>query len=58
MQTYQCSHCGTQHPSILMTYLHIWTDHMHMDMALDRDQSEYLIAASINYNMKGVLCTS
>jgi hypothetical protein len=37
MQIYTCNHCGLLYTETLWLFLHIFTNHLHKDIALDQD---------------------
>lgn len=44
MQTYECSQCGRQMPSVFECFLHIFTDHRGQDVGLLPKDSAQLLA--------------
>lgn len=51
MQMYFCNHCGFNSPSILEIFLHIFTDHLHQDVGLDRDEGRELLKKTYLYQV-------
>lgn len=43
MQTYSCQHCRTEHETVFTLFLHIFTDHMHVNIGLLPAESRGLI---------------
>jgi hypothetical protein len=43
MQTYHCNHCGIECATIFDVFLHIFTDHLHVDIGLDPVESKRLL---------------
>jgi hypothetical protein len=43
LQTYYCNHCGMNCETIFSVFLHIFTDHMHVDIGLGKDESSVLV---------------
>ena len=49
MQTYECSQCGRQMPSVFECFLHIFTDHRGQDVGLLPKDSAQLLAQCQEY---------
>lgn len=49
-QRYYCNHCGEQQPTIFLVFLHIFTDHMHLDMGLAKQESLDLLPHCHEYD--------
>jgi hypothetical protein len=49
MQTYCCNHCGFNSGSIFEIFLHIFTDHLHQDIGLDREEGQELLKKTYLY---------
>ncbi len=52
MQTYYCNHCGINCDTIFNVFLHIFTDHMHSDIGLDRVESRALVGKTEPYRVR------
>lgn len=51
MQTYFCNHCGFNSPSIFEIFLHIFTDHLHQDVGLDKNEGQDLLKKTYLYQV-------
>ncbi len=49
MQTYCCNHCGFNSESIFEIFLHIFTDHLHQDIGLDKEEGQQLLKKTYLY---------
>ena len=38
MQTYCCQHCGLSSKTTLELFLHIFTEHLHKDIGLEKEE--------------------
>lgn len=47
MSAYRCSHCGKTCDSIFDTFLYVWTDHYHSNLALSPMESKWLLRHSM-----------
>ena len=51
MQTYCCNHCGFNSASIFEIFLHIFTDHLHQDVGLDKSEVHDLLKKTYLYRV-------
>ena len=49
MQSYGCNHCGISTPSIFEIMLHIFTDHLHQDIGLDKEEGKEHLKGMAGY---------
>jgi hypothetical protein len=49
-QTFECNECGERQPSIFHVFLHIFTNHMHQDIALIPQESAELPKSCHEYD--------
>jgi hypothetical protein len=52
MQTFCCNHCGLNCETMFSVFLHIFTDHMHTDIGLEKDECQRLIGKTQPYKLK------
>jgi hypothetical protein len=52
MQTFCCNHCGLNCETVFSVFLHIFTDHMHTDIGLEKDECQRLIGKTQPYRLK------
>jgi len=43
MQHYECKHCGIDAKTIEEIMLHLFTDHQHVDIGLDKEKAKELM---------------
>lgn len=51
MQTYYCNHCGISAESSFEIFLHIFTDHLHQDIGLEKEQGAFLLKRTYVYEL-------
>lgn len=52
MQTYYCNHCGMNCDTIFNVFLHIFTDHMHTDIGLEKAEARVLVGQTQPYRVR------
>ena len=51
MQIYYCNHCGLNSESIFNIFLHIFTDHLHKDIGLSKEEGRELLKQTYLYEI-------
>jgi len=57
MQIYSCNHCGLNSESIFNIFLHIFTDHLHKDIGLSKEEGRELLKKTYLYEISSPTST-